>query len=90
MYALRERRQHVTQEDFEFAVAKVRALCGLRTLLVVDFDANCSRLTGSEEEPGGQHVCEQALLVMYGVAPFVFYCSTIPSIRGRTPAIPYI
>ena len=25
MYALRERRQHVTQEDFEFAVAKVRA-----------------------------------------------------------------
>ena len=27
MYALRERRQHVTQEDFEFAVAKVRFLC---------------------------------------------------------------
>jgi len=26
MYALRERRQHVTQEDFEFAVAKVRTL----------------------------------------------------------------
>lgn len=26
MYALRERRQHVTQEDFEFAVAKVRIL----------------------------------------------------------------
>lgn len=26
MYALRERRQHVTQEDFEFAVAKVRKL----------------------------------------------------------------
>ena len=26
MYALRERRQHVTQEDFEFAVAKVRVL----------------------------------------------------------------
>jgi 26S proteasome regulatory subunit T6 len=25
MYALRERRQHVTQEDFEFAVAKVSA-----------------------------------------------------------------
>ena len=23
MYALRERRQHVTQEDFEFAIAKV-------------------------------------------------------------------
>lgn len=26
MYALRERRQHVTQEDFEFAVAKVRTV----------------------------------------------------------------
>jgi SpoVK/Ycf46/Vps4 family AAA+-type ATPase len=26
MYALRERRQHVTQEDFEFAVAKVCVL----------------------------------------------------------------
>lgn len=26
MYALRERRQHVTQEDFEFAIAKVCAL----------------------------------------------------------------
>ena len=26
MYALRERRQHVTQEDFEFAVAKVGLL----------------------------------------------------------------
>lgn len=26
MYALRERRQHVTQEDFEFAIAKVRLI----------------------------------------------------------------
>ena len=26
MYALRERRQHVTQEDFEFAIAKVSNL----------------------------------------------------------------
>lgn len=32
MYALRERRQHVTQEDFEFAVAKV---CVLDTLLMI-------------------------------------------------------
>ena len=29
MYALRERRQHVTQEDFEFAVAKVRGISPL-------------------------------------------------------------
>jgi ATP-dependent 26S proteasome regulatory subunit len=30
MYALRERRQHVTQEDFEFAVAKVCRLSRIR------------------------------------------------------------
>lgn len=29
MYALRERRQHVTQEDFELAVSKVRKLSKL-------------------------------------------------------------
>jgi len=36
MYALRERRQHVTQEDFEFAVAKVRMTktCGEKVLTV--------------------------------------------------------
>lgn len=28
MYALRERRVHVTQEDFEMAVAKVSAVVG--------------------------------------------------------------
>ena len=43
MYALRERRQHVTQEDFEFAVAKVRhplfylLSCGLVTLTFFNF-----------------------------------------------------
>ena len=44
MYALRERRQHVTQEDFEFAVAKVRrplrlipsspCLCSLALIII--------------------------------------------------------
>ena len=38
MYALRERRQHVTQEDFEFAVAKVR-----RGASRCDFSANHAR-----------------------------------------------
>ena len=37
MYALRERRQHVTQEDFEFAVAKVRHVAFLiMTKLTLD------------------------------------------------------
>ena len=76
MYALRERRQHVTQEDFEFAVAKVSPFW-IRTLLLVDRDANCSRLTGSQEEPGGQHLGEQALLVICTDGDLVLYCSII-------------
>ena len=39
MYALRERRQHVTQEDFEFAVAKVRATV-VHTLLSILMSVN--------------------------------------------------
>ena len=64
MYALRERRQHVTQEDFEFAVAKVRGFqyavqqSLMRTWLSI-------ALIGLEEEPGGQHECQQAILVMW-------------------------
>lgn len=33
MYALRERRVHVTQEDFEMAVAKVRSVYSILYLL---------------------------------------------------------
>jgi 26S proteasome regulatory subunit T6 len=51
MYALRERRHHVTQEDFEFAVAKVRmASAGVQC-------ADPLTCTGTEEEPGRKHVC---------------------------------
>jgi hypothetical protein len=59
MYALRERRQHVTQEDFEFAVAKVRS------------DTSASRIgphsphVGIEEATGGEHVCEQTFLMIF-------------------------
>ena len=35
MYALRERRLHVTQEDFEFAVAKVRPVSMSSFLVVI-------------------------------------------------------
>lgn len=52
MYALRERRQHVTQEDFEFAVAKVCSfVCEteLRSLNIV---------VGAEEVPRGQYFCQ--------------------------------
>jgi len=37
MYALRERRQHVTQEDFELAVAKVRSFFLFLTILFLAF-----------------------------------------------------
>jgi 26S proteasome regulatory subunit T6 len=52
MYALRERRQHVTQEDFEFAVAKVR----------IGFCWHCNVLTfvhtGTEEEPRRKYLSQ--------------------------------
>ena len=50
MYALRERRVHVTQEDFELAVAKVNCLpfadvlctkCITARTTVVKIDSNC-------------------------------------------------
>lgn len=54
MYALRERRQHVTQEDFEFAVAKVRS----------DSSGEYHESRGShiyfvgiKEAAGGQYIC---------------------------------
>lgn len=58
MYALRERRQHVTQEDFEFAVAKVCALVSPMCTMIAQ------RNTGPEEEPGSEHISEQVVLVV--------------------------
>lgn len=58
MYALRERRQHVTQEDFEFAVAKVGTPFDVWTL--------AHGCIGSEEEPRRKYVCQQAFLVVHG------------------------
>jgi len=49
MYALRERRQHVTQEDFEFAVAKVWLLLSL------DAETILTAQLGVEEEPRRQY-----------------------------------
>ena len=60
MYALRERRQHVTQEDFEFAVAKV---CSLGCAPVVVFLT--AGVPGIEEEPGREHICQQVVFMMY-------------------------
>ena len=51
MYALRERRQHVTQEDFEFAIAKVRQL-----FLLVIFCTYLRCTTGSQEEPRRKYI----------------------------------
>lgn len=60
MYALRERRQHVTQEDFEFAVAKV---CGDEHTIRYHFAYSRFDFAGSEEEPGRKHFSEQVILL---------------------------
>jgi hypothetical protein len=57
MYALRERRQHVTQEDFEFAVAKVSLWMAFYYQWVL------TTFTGLEEKPRGKHIGQQAFLV---------------------------
>ena len=66
MYALRERRQHVTQEDFEFAIAKVRnptLLCKIRP--------NASILSiGVEEEPGREYIRQQAVLIVVYIVSY--------------------
>lgn len=58
MYALRERRQHVTQEDFEFAVAKVFII-----ISCLQPSADVGSFLGAEKEPRGQHLSQQALLI---------------------------
>ena len=71
MYALRERRQHVTQEDFEFAVAKVRGL----TCYYSDY-VLCAT-AGFEKEPRRKHVRQQALLIGSLCCVCVYIHSTI-------------
>ena len=66
MYALRERRQHVTQEDFEFAVAKVR--CVLSSFV---FGADYIALSiGTEKEPRREYFSQQAIFI-----DLLLYCS---------------
>ena len=58
MYALRERRQHVTQEDFEFAVAKV-----CQRWLLSDFEITDEAFVGIEAKPRRKHFCQQTFLL---------------------------
>ena len=58
MYALRERRQHVTQEDFEFAVAKVRPV-----LLSLFHCLMFIIIIGTEKEPRGEYICQQTVFI---------------------------
>src|SRR6266498_5140013 len=57
MYALRERRQHVTQEDFEFAVAKVYFFPS------VNETKELTEHTGTQKEPRGQYIGQQTLFI---------------------------
>ena len=77
MYALRERRQHVTQEDFEFAIAKVH-----RSTLPSKFRADISLPPiGAEEEPGRKYVRQQVVLIVEPVVYFVLYRFATPFYR---------
>jgi len=78
MYALRERRQHVTQEDFEFAVAKVFTVIGFLPRY-----ADVGSFLGAEKEPRGQHFGQQTflidcriswLIVFYALISIFFHC----------------
>jgi hypothetical protein len=76
MYALRERRQHVTQEDFEFAVAKVSSepsICSVTIFLHLLTFRVLFRIAGAEETAGGKYLCEQALLMIL----FLFSCPCV-------------
>jgi len=80
MYALRERRQHVTQEDFEFAIAKVR-----RPTLHSKPRADTSNLPiGVEEEPGRKHVRQQVVLIVEHVVYPVLYYSLLLNCWRKT------
>jgi len=79
MYALRERRQHVTQEDFEFAIAKVYH----PTLPSKPRPDTSIPQTGIEEEPGGEHVRQQTVFIVKAVVyPVLYYfCRPFPPRR---------
>ena len=63
MYSLREWRHHVTREDFEFSVAKVRSpACAPMGVFL-----NAGVLD-VEEKPGREHICQQAVFMMYLLA----------------------
>jgi SpoVK/Ycf46/Vps4 family AAA+-type ATPase len=73
MYALRERRQHVTQEDFEFAIAKVRY-----PILPSKLRPDISVLPiGVEEEPGRKYIRQQVVLIVKLIVYPVPYRFTI-------------
>jgi len=58
MYALRERRQHVTHEDFEFAVAKVNRFSQVLRLKLIVFLP-----PGFEKKSRGQYFSQQIILI---------------------------
>jgi len=78
MYALRERRQHVTQEDFEFAIAKVRRLIFLSKLRA---DTSAPTI-GVEEESGRKHVYQQVVLIVKPVV-YLYFTSFPPLVKGQ-------
>ena len=61
MYALRERRQHVTQEDFEMSIAKYVTPIGAMHVPVTDHEMSLPALQGLAQGWRFQHEFEQAV-----------------------------
>lgn len=83
MYALRERRQHVTQEDFEFAVAKVFVVI---SLFQHYFDVGS--FLGAEKEPRGQYIGQQALLIDCRISWLIVFYAFYPFFSFLFPYTP--
>lgn len=88
MYALRERRQHVTQEDFEFAVAKVCLILFLSLLssfshpswLMMELWYRSSRRTKRGIRPSTS--CSRSFVVLYFVQ-MCFFWVTLSELFGE-------
>jgi hypothetical protein len=83
MYALRERRQHVTQEDFEFAVAKVFVVIGFLQRYV-----DVGSFLGAEKEPRGEHLGQQAFLIDCRISWLIVFYAFYPFFSFLFPYTP--
>jgi hypothetical protein len=83
MFALRERRVHVTQEDFDMAVAKVRCVYAKSTPHSSSRYAVCvcALLAGDEEGRGEGHFTGAVVEVMRRTISTSFFVQTVDIVQ---------